>query len=439
MIKRRRFPRIFPGWWIVIGGGIITLWGNGYYTGGISPLFKPISSELGLSRAATSVAASIGRFEGGFEAPLTGWLTDRYGPRWIVLLGVFLIGLALILMNFVNSPWTFYIAWGVILGTGVNIGTSVSLDTSIANWFVKKRGLALSIKWIFAGSGGVLMVPLIAWLIVIQGWRMAVLIGGIVMLAAGLPLAWFCLKQRRPEYYGSLPDGATPGEEATEAGQVIDRGVKYAAEVQEVEFTLRQAIRTPTYWLLLVAQNGQSLVLPAITIHGIPFLTDIGIDPLMAAFMLAIPLLVSLPVRLASGFLADRVKKRTLTLMLGGGYLLQAAGFAVFLLHQTIPMIYVWFVLWGFGLGISAPLNPTVRARYFGRKAFGSISGVTQMLLMPVGIAAPIYLGWVYDTTGSYIDAFVLLTALAALAGTIMCLIPPPKPPARVTDIHEIV
>ncbi|MDO8688231.1 MAG: hypothetical protein Q7K41_06565, partial [Dehalococcoidales bacterium] len=77
MIKRRSFPKVFFGWWTVLGSGILALWGYGYHAYGFSALFKPISQELGFSRATTSVAASIGRFEGGIESPITGWITDR--------------------------------------------------------------------------------------------------------------------------------------------------------------------------------------------------------------------------------------------------------------------------------------------------------------------------------------------------------------------------
>ncbi|MFC2044432.1 MFS transporter [Chloroflexota bacterium] len=181
MIKRRRFPKIFFGWWSVLGGGILNLWGMGYYAYGFSALFKPISSELGWSRAVTSVPASIGRFEGGIEGPISGWATDRFGPRWVVMVGIFIMGLGLILMSFIHSLWAFYVAWGVLVGTGINIASSIPLDTTITNWFIKKRGRALSIKWVFAGLSGVVTLPIIAWLISTQGWRMTCFIGGVVM------------------------------------------------------------------------------------------------------------------------------------------------------------------------------------------------------------------------------------------------------------------
>ena len=439
MIKRRRFPKIFPGWWIVLTGGILALWGHGYHAYGFSALFKPIASELGFSRAVTSVAASIGRLEGGIESPLTGWVTDKYGPRWIILLGVFIIGLSLILMNFIDSLWTFYLVWGVALGTGCNIALSIPVRTAITNWFVKKRGLASSIQMVFSGLSGVLVMPLIAWLIISQGWRMTCLIGGVVMWLVGLPLVWFFMKQHRPEYYGLLPDGATAEEEAEDTSQMIERGIEYAAEVEEVEFTVRQAIRTLPFWLLIASHAVHGLIAPAMSIHCIPFLTDMGIDPLAAAGMMALYVGASVPARFVGGLIADRVKKQHLRFIKGGAYLLQALGIAIFLQNQTIAMIYVWFILYGLGLGLAMPITGLMRGRYFGRKAFGSIQGLSQMLITPFGIAAPVYVGWMYDTTGSYISAFTLLAALIAVAGVIAFFILPPKPPAQVTDIRKIM
>ncbi|MDD5039220.1 MAG: MFS transporter, partial [Dehalococcoidales bacterium] len=200
MIDKKRLSKIFPGWWIVLTGGLLALWGHGFHLYGFSALFKPISSELGFSRTATSVPASIGRLEGGLEAPLTGWLTDRFGPKWLVFGGVLLISVSLILMSFIHSLLSFYLIWGVMLGTGINIALTIPMDTSISNWFVKKRGLALGIKMVFSGLSGVMVLPLIAWLIASQGWRTTCFIGGVVMACVGLPLVWFSLKQHRPEY-----------------------------------------------------------------------------------------------------------------------------------------------------------------------------------------------------------------------------------------------
>ncbi|MFH0769287.1 MAG: MFS transporter [Chloroflexota bacterium] len=437
MIKNKRFPRIFSGWWIVLTGGFVGLWGFGFQMQGISALFKPISSELGFSRAVTSTAASLGRLEGGFEAPLSGWIADRYGPKWIAFAGVFLVGLGLILMNYINSLWAFLVVWGGLVATGANVGLGIPIQTAIANWFVKKRGAALSIRLVISGLSGVLVLPLIAWLISTQGWRMTCVIGGVVMWAIGLPLVWLFVRQHRPEYYGLLPDGATAEERDT--SQMIATGVKYAAEVEEVEFSLRQAMRAPTYWLIIAAHSVHLLVEPVMNIHCIPFLTDLGIDPLKAAGMMAIIGVASLPSRLAFGFIADRMKVGRLRFLLAGAYFLQAVGFVAFLLSKTVPMIYLWFILYGIANGAAIAIMNPLRARYFGRKAFGSIMGTASAFQTPFGVVAPIYVGWVYDTTGSYMTTFNLFVALLVLAAVLMSLAVSPKPPARVTEVQKFL
>jgi len=306
------------------------------------------------------------------------------------LRGVFGAGLALILMNFINSVWSFYFAWGVLLGISNNIVSGVPVDTTITNWFVKKRGLALSYKYVLIGFGGVFGLPLITWLITTQGWRMTCLFGGITVLIVGLPLAWFCLRQHRPEYYGLLPDGAAV-KDAVGATQMIDSGVKYATEVHEVEYTLRQAVKTPAFLILVATAAFQGVAFPAISVHSLPFLTDIGLSPLTAAGIMAIMAAVSIPARVIFGYCADRLKKGNIRYLLVGSYVLQALGFAAYLLHPTQPMIYVWFILYGIGMGAGIIPLFAIRARYFGRKAFGSIQGLSMMLIVPFSVLAPIF------------------------------------------------
>jgi len=319
----------------------------------------------------TSVVVSIGSSVQGLESPLTGWLVDKFGPRALITIGMFVAGLGLILMNFVNSLWSFYAVWGVILGTGINMGLEIPINKAITSWFVKKRGIALSVRWLITGFAGLVLL-LVAWLISTQGWRMTCVIGGLGIWLVGLPLARLFVKPQRPEYYGLLPDGATdeatPGEDVS---QMIDKGVNYAAKLHEVEFTLRQALRTHAYWLLISAMSVRMVGFAAILTHSVPFLTDMGIEPVKAASLLGIIILSSTPSRLIGGFLMDRTRIQHLRFLMAGAFLIQTAGITAFLLNQTTPMAYVFLALFWVGVGLSLPLDAGIRARYFGRKAFG--------------------------------------------------------------------
>jgi nitrate/nitrite transporter NarK len=191
---------------------------------------------------------------------------------------------------------------------------------------------------------------------------------------------------------------------------------------------------------LLVAINAaHSLIGGAIGIHTIPFLTDLGIDPLVAAGIMVVMIGSSVPARLFGGLVIDRIKTRHLRFVLLGSYLLQFAGIGIFLLFRSLPSIYAWYVLYGVGMGTAYVANPLLRARYFGRKSFGSIQGITALILTPFGVVAPVYAGWVYDTTGSYISAFTLFAGLLALSVVLIFFAKPAKPPEVIGDIRKIM
>ena len=243
------------------------MWSAGYYHYGFSALLKPIQSSLNLSRAAVSVPSAIGRLEGGIEAPISGLITDKFGPRTIATIGALFFGLSLMLMYFVNSQWSYYLVWGVLLGTAYNLTSTIPVNAAITNWFVRLRGRALGTKIALAALSGVITIRIITWLINAYDWRVACVVGGLVMVCIPLPLLWIFLRRYRPEYYGLLPDGAkaeikAQKEPASDTEQSIDRGVRYASTFQEVEYTLRQALKTSSFWLLVLSHAGHNLAVP---------------------------------------------------------------------------------------------------------------------------------------------------------------------------------
>jgi sugar phosphate permease len=429
--------RPYFGWWIVIVTGVISGLGHGFYNFGFSALFKPIASELGFSRAATSVASGIGRLEGGLDAPITGWLVDRFGPKWVMVIGVSTMSVGLALMSCVSSLWSYYLVWGLLTGFGLNVSLTIAVDKTITNWFVEKRGLAVGIKFTLLSVVGTLIMPLIAALCGNQGWRTTCLVWAAVMLCT-VPFVCIFVKQKRPEYYGLLPDGAElRGGTGSEAGGVVGRGVAYASGFQETEFTLRQAMRTRAYWVLAAVYAFQMVIAGGVTVHFIPFLTDMGIPPAVAGSMMGIMVFSMIPTRFLSGFLADRTKRQHL--LLAGAFALDAIGFAAFLLWPTVSAATLFLILFGLGTGGPNILIIVMQGRFFGRKAYGSIIGMANLLRMPAAILAPVYTGWVFDRTGSYRPAFAAFLGISLSAVLLACFIKPPRAPEVITDIHQIV
>lgn len=430
MIKKNKQSHFFIGWWSVLFIGIMSGLGHGFNTYGISVIFKPIAAELGLDRAATSWAPGIGRMEGGVTSPLVGWLSDKFGPRGIVITGICIAGTGLVLMYFITEVWQYYVAWGALIGLGLNIGLTVAVDKNINDWFIKHRGLAQGIKFGLISVFGIIVVQAITPIMELHGWRFICLIWGIIMFAS-VPFTYVLIKPQRPEHYGMLPDGATTQASTEETERsMVERGVGYASSFEETEYTFKQAAKTGTFWLLIIGFSAHNIIGGGFNIHVFPFLTDIGIDEVAAGGMMGLMIFFTAPSRFLGGIIVDRMKKNRLHLLLAVAFMLQVIGLSTYLWFQSLPAVYVLLACHGLSTGAVTPLVILIFGRFFGRKAFGAILGTAVALLAPMGLLAPVFYGWVYDTTSSYNNAFIVALVLAGLAVVTMLFVRPPKAPS---------
>jgi cyanate permease len=212
----------------------------------------------------------------------------------------------------------------------------------------------------------------------------------------------------------------------------LQAGAAYASELGEQEFTAREAMRTAPFWLLIVAYMFHGALYPVMNIHCIPFLTDRGMDPLAAAATMSVYITASIPARFLGGALIDRISMPKMRYALAASFLLQCGGVTLFLFNQESTFVlYAFFVLYGIGMGAVMPMTPVLRARYFGRKSFGTIAGWSRALTIPVGVVGPVLAGWIFDVTGSYEIAFVLFAVTLGISAVIMIFARPPKPLQR--------
>jgi cyanate permease len=418
--------KVFFGWWTVLVTGIISGLGIGFYCYGISALFKPIASELALSRAITSGAAGIGTMVGSLLAPFIGFVADKFGPKLAILAGFLMVVLGLMLMPIVSSVWGFYLVWGLLIGAGVNLGLTIAIDKALANWFVRKIGLAMGAKFALLGFTSAITLPCVSWLITEVGWRITCLIWAAVLLM-GLPLILTFVRNRRPEYYGMLPDGDSFASNPEVSPQApMDWDVAFAFSLQRGEFSLRRAMKTKSYWILSASFSVQSFIMVGFNTHCISFLTEMDFEPIAAGLMMGIMLALTIPSRFMSGFLADGVPKERLNLLLGLPFLLQAIGIGAFLINQTSFMVYVVLILYGIAHGLPTPLLIVMVSRYFGRKAFGSIFGTLLLIGSPASLFSPVLTGWLFDTTGSYEMALILFVLLSLSITLLLSLLKVP-------------
>ena len=399
--------RVFYGWWIVAVGITIAILNGAFYTYGFGVYYVPLLHELGASRAALGGVIGLARLEGGLIAPLAGWLIDRYGPRRLLYFGITIMGLCFILLSRITSLWMLYAVF-LLIATASSFGGGRPINVAVANWFIRKRARALGILLAGIGLGGSAVV-IVGWLTETYGWRTAAIIAGLGYWFIGLPLV--SLVHHRPEQLGLHPDGmpmpTTPTTSATPGRQ----------EPLEVELTPRQALRSPSFWLLAVAFASWSVTVTVVAVYHIPFLIeDMGASPVTAASLASITLLISVPGRIIFGWIGDMVNIR---ILLACTLLVQGIGVLTMSLIPSLEWAPLYMVLLGPAYGGSAALRQAIVAHFYGRRNFGTISGLLQFVDLPGTVMGPIFVGWMVDILDSYrfgIQSVALFLALGSAA-----------------------
>ena len=393
--------------------------GAGCYWLGFGVFFLPLATEFATSRTRLSFAVSIAQMEGGLLGPIDGYLVDRFGPRKMMFIGVGMMGLGFIWMSQVQSLFMFYVVYLAFISFGMSLGIRVPALVAPTNWFVKKRGIALGFATSGVGLGGIL-VPIIGWLVVTVEWRVTAALVGVLILFVCLPLAG--VMRHRPEHYGMVPDGNI------DLGEAHNDGARESIPdsemvLDEVEFSMREALMTPVFWFLSIVFGLRQLIIGAVGLHQVPFVVDIGISSQIAATVLGMTAIASIIGRLGFGWMGDRIPTRYVMAL----SIACAALGVLILAYSTEWWHLMFFVLtYGIGWGGGATTMSVVRADYFGRRAFGTISGLMDAVQMFGLVLGPVFAGWVYDTYESYYFAFMLFAASGLIAAIMMLFLRPP-------------
>ncbi len=405
----RRLHAPFYGWWIVFGSFFIALYSGGAIFYGFTAIIEPLAADLGWSYTQISLAASLRGLEMGLLSPVVGLLTDRFGPRRLILGGSIMSFLGLLLLSRTTSLATFYGAF-VLLALGTSASTMTVLMTSVSNWFRRRVGLATGIAICGFGFGG-LMVPVIVGLIDWLEWRNALLVLAFGMLAIPLPLS--LLFRHRPEQYGMYPDGEPPPV-GTPAGSVLPR-----AEDEGPSPRLREVLRSPLFWVVALAFTCHVLLVSGVVTHIMPYLSSVGIRRATASIIAPALPLTSIVGRLGFGWLADRFTRQRVAAF---GFGLMSLGMLSFVFAGSGPGAIVPFLLlFGIGYGGVNVMRAALVQEYFGRQIFGAVFGMIVGVSMVGSLSGPALAGWAFDTWNSYRGlwsalAVVPLGAAAAIA-----------------------
>jgi MFS family permease len=395
--------------------------GTGLYA---PPVFLvPLQEEFGWSRAQISTGGAIAALMCGILAPLVGGWIDRYGARIVLTAGGVMMGTAFALLSLMTSLWHMY-AINLIAAAGITCAAWIPNQTLISNWFEQKRGLAMGLALAGIGFGGLVIAPFGSLLISQVGWRLAYAGMASLVFLIIVPLAVGVVRSR-PADLGLLPDGEPIDPhrpDTAERHTQIDQ-----AELLGLD--LGEAFRTSAFWILCACSLFSVFAGSSIVQHVVAFLTDQGFDPQMAARLLGLTVGVSVAGRLGLGFLADRLAKRTVMILV----LLLHALSVVFLFGiHSIGAVPGFVALFGIALGGGAVLTPLLVGEYFGLRAFGKILGATMIPATLGAALGPVVAGRIFDVTGSYELAFEIDLAAFMIGAVLLLFLRSPRRAERV-------
>ena len=388
---------LFYGWYLSLAGAVLYIVYAGFMGYGFGALLPAILEETGWSRAEASAIYGILGAETGLLAPLFGAIVTRFGTRIPMFLGCLIAGVGLLWMSRMDSLGSYYAAVA-LAGLGFGVYTFGPL-AALANWFDKKRSLAMAIVLTGASLSG-LMVPLIYWGVSVYGWRDTVAFAGLVNLLLCAPLS--LLFRYRPEPYGYQVDGLTNAS-APKTGN---------ASAPPLLTEIKVVLKTPVFWLLVVVTLAYMLGYNGLLPHLLQFFQDVGIPGDTAALSFTLFAVTSTLGRLGGGMLGDRFDKRKVVagccLVLGCGTL--ASAFIAELWHLAF-----FLLLFAPAYAALTPVLPSLVTDIFGARRFAL---VYALLLVPTSLVimtAPGIVGWIYDALGSYQVAFFVAAGFSWL------------------------
>lgn len=407
-------PYLFYGW-IVVAMGFIAQIFTSFSAQGLSTYIGPLQREFGWSAATTAAGRSFQQAD-SFLGPLSGWLVDRFGPRLLMSLGVVLFAFAFMVFSWIDSLWGYYGACLLMALANSLLGLLV-VSFSLNRWFRRRRSMAMGLAVTGFAAAGAVFIPVVVWVQAAYGWREAAFGTGVAMLLLGLPIV--LLMRDAPEPYGLLPDGEQPGP-AAGRGQARGGGL--------VNFTMRQALRTRSYWFLASAMAVSMLVQSAVVVHQFPYF-ELLLDRETAAFVLSVMNVFNIAGRLIGGALGDRMPKHRL---MGLNLLLTTTGMLLVSFGTTLAPFLVYGAFFGFSWGVRAAVTNALVGDYFGRAAYGRIAGLMQTIASPLAVVAPVLVGMAADALGGYRVPFLGLAAIAAAGALLYFLASRPPDPAAV-------
>ncbi len=398
--RATRFVPFYYGWVILGLSGVASYSSRPLMSVAVLTVFVvPMSEQFGWTRAEFAGAVSLGGVFAAVISPLVGPALDRYGSGIVVGISSGIAGLCAVALGAVSQIWMFYLVYvpgRTVFASPLELGTSVA----VSNWFVRRRPFALALNHVSQGSGLAVM-PLVGQAIIgAWGWETAWRALGLWTVAVGA-LPAILLMARRPEDLGLTPDGG----EATrrpESQSASDRRPQSAAD--EINFTLRQAMGTRAFWLMMLFAFAGFIVQAGVSLHQVPHFVDQGAPASVAVWTASTFAISQVPASIAWSAMAQRAHARYVMMAAG---LVVSTGAVTTAFATGIELGVVGAFILGFGVGGLHIISRLAWADYFGRLHMGAIRAWGLAAQVGGQALGPTAAGLVVDTTGSYQGAFL--------------------------------
>ena len=435
--------RSYFGHWLIVAAFVTQFVSVGVTNYAAGPFLAPMTEELGWTRAEFTVPRSLG----GLVMALTGFFigawVDRLGARRFMVAGVLLAAASLWRLGATASLAEWIVLNGVLLTIGAAMFGNLVVNVTLTKWFVALRGRAVALAAMGVSFAGIGATPVLTWAIDVWGWRFAWQALGIATVLLALPFA--LIMRRAPEDYGMRPDGRADAE--LTADQARRALADFAGSL-----TRRQALRTGSFYLLIVAFGLFVINIGVMLLQTVPYMTDAGYDRATAAMMIVAASVPAMAAKPLWGHLIDRLSAvvppvrdaperegapRKIYAGRFGAKALAALGSALTgvamlaivgsVAAESLAGAYAGFFLLGVGWGGMIPLQEVIWASFFGRRHIGAVRSAALPFSLAFGAGAPLVVSWYRDIVGNYDGALLAVAASNLIAAAMILTIRPPR------------
>jgi MFS family permease len=391
----------------------------GFPAYGPSVINPAMAKALGLNREALGNMLMVYMIMSGLPGPLVAMSVNRFGVRKTLVAGsLFTILGALLMATVVTGALGGMLCYGLLVGTGVATGAAMASQAGLARWFVRRRSLALSVLYSAGAIGGSVAAWLLDRLITASGtWRAGWwLLAALSATAACIALLFV---RERPEDVGQVADGFAPP--AIDGSAAPDTRPWFVARR---EWSFRDAVRNPTYWLLLGSMIGCSGGYSMFLAHGVVHLQDLGHTAHVGAWAVSVMTVSGLIGKLILATFGDHVDPRYIFALFMGVF---AVGLVIIVDARALWQVFLFAACFGIGFGGGLVCLMSVLSNYFGTYAFASLAGLAIAINTTLSAIAPKVAGRLFDQGLGYGATFYFLAAWCFAGAVVLCFMRRPE------------